>query len=509
MAADKKRCQGSVYSIALIIILLIILVIYGRPKAAILFYNQGAGFFDKGLYKEAETSFRKSLLLNSQAAITHCALGRVNLKLGFDDEAIKEYTKAVQIDAAYVEAYIALSDIYLKRENYDTAIDWLQRAQEMTPGNQQVKLALEFASFEYMSDCLNKGVDAFLAGEKQRAESLLKTALSLEPNFAYTHYTLAYFYYDQERYSEAETELLKAIGINPEFPFAYKLLGDIYFKRQEYRKVVEVYKNALAQNPSSAILQNDMGLALMQLERYDEAIPYLIEALKLNPGNLNIRYNLASVYRDSKRFDEAIVEYNQLLAGGGDFPNVHNDLGDIYFSKNDKEKAEQEYNKEIANARSRIKNSPEDIIALTNLAHAYNGLGESEEAKKMIDKVITIDPGFREAYLTLGKIQEKTGRLDEAIAAFNKAKTLSIEKNFIDRDISRVEGIKLDKKNILAPDIRTPDILFLNNGRQIQGRIIYESDEKIILEMNMGGPMSEVTFYRSSINRIVRGNKPL
>ncbi|MFA5362090.1 MAG: tetratricopeptide repeat protein [Candidatus Omnitrophota bacterium] len=506
MSLDKKLNRGNIYSIALIFFLLIALVVVGRLKAAILFYNQGAKYYNRGLYTKAEASFKCSLILNARAAITHNTLGSVYVKLGQDEKAIDAYQKAIKFDPRRVKAYIALSDIYLEREDYEQSIDELKRAREMAAEDDpEIKTALEFVFFEYMSDCLNKGVNAFLAGDKQKAFSLVRTALSVRPDFAYSHYTLAYFYYTDAIFTEAETELREAIRLNPEFYFSYKLLGDIYFKRQEYEKVIGVYQDALVRNPESSVLENDLGLAFMQLERYEEAIPHLKEALRLDPGNSNIRYSLASVYRDSKRYDEAVNEYSRLLADKGEFPNVHNDLGDIYVVRKENERAAAEYSKEIEYAQARLSSYPRDIIALVNLARAYNGLGKTGQAKEMVDRAIVFDPGFREAYLTLGRIYEKEGKFNESLAAFNKAKELSLETNFIDRDITRVKDEIPDENTAVISDIRPPDVLFLKNGRQIQGKIVMDSDEKIVLEVNMGGPRTEVTFYRGEISHIVKG----
>jgi tetratricopeptide (TPR) repeat protein len=225
---------------------------------------------------------------------------------------------------------------------------------------------------------------------------------------------------------------------------------------------------------------------------------WLLCRWRIDPVNFNIRYSLASVFRDSKRYDEAVNEYNRLLADMGEFPNVHNDLGDIYAVRNEHERAAAEYGKEVEYAQTRLSSYPRDIISLTNLARAYNGLGKTDQAKEMVNRAIAFNPEFREAHLTLGRIYEKEGKFNESLAAFDKAKKLSVE-------IARVKGEMPDKKTAAMPDIRPPDVLFLKNGRQIQGRIVMDSEEKIILEVNMGGPRAEVTFYRGEISHIVKG----
>ena len=104
-----------------------------------------------------------------------------------------------------------------------------------------------------------------------------------------------------------------------------------------------------------------------------------------------------------------------------------------------KEEALREYEAEISNSRNKLLRDPNDPVARNSLAYALNGSGDSVKAKESIDKVIASNPGYRQAYLTLSKIYEKTGRLELATSALAKAKALSSETNFIDRDISRLK----------------------------------------------------------------------
>lgn len=482
-------------------VLLIVFVYVGYTKLAILYYNRGAKYYDRGLYEEAIGYFNKSLRINSKVAMVHYTLANAYMGKGMPDEAIKEYRKTIEVDPGYIKAYRRLAQAYLDRNMYNEAINLLKEAEGKFPADQEINKLLRAALFEYAVEYLSGGIDAFLAGDKQKAFSLLNKAAEIKPDFVYTRYTLGYFYYSEDNLDLAEAKLNEAIKIDSGYWPAYKLLGNIYFEKGNYQRAIEWYKQALALNYNDAILYNDLGLALMETERYSEAIIYLKEALKLDPNNINIRYSLASVSRDESRFQDAVSEYKNVINIQPEYPKVHNDLGDIYKQQGRDSDALNEYHKEIDNADKRLTLNENDAAALNDLAHAYNGIKEYDKARVIIRKAIAIQPDYRDAYLTLAKIQENLGEDEAALATLNKAKTMFGQVKFIDRDMLALKN-KQDQLIFIYSDK-----VYLKNGRMFEGIIKEETDEKIILEVRIGTSQGLITIYRDNIKSIIRHNR--
>lgn len=484
---------------SLILLALLILFIYSlRLKIAPFYYNRGNEYYERRLYEKATAYFRKSLRFNPSMAITHYMLANAYMERNMQDKAIESYKETIRIDPRYIGAYCALGQIYRDNQMYQEALALLKEAEGITSSNQEIKKLLDEVSFEYMADCLDKGTDLFLSGDKLRAYALIKEAVEARPEFGYTHYTLAYLYFNEHNYGEAEKILNKAVELDPKFWPAYKLLGDICFQKGLYEEAIRKYQVALALDYNNAVLHNDLGLALMQMERYAEALVYLKEAIRLDPGNLDIRYSLASTYRDRGMLNESISEYKKIIQVRQDYPNLYNDLGDIYILQKKKEEALEAYQKEIDYSRRRLSANPDDPAILNNLAYAINGLGEHNKAKEIIGKVLALYPKYRQAYLTLAKIHEKLGNSKETLALLAHAKTLSGQVNFIDRDIVRV---KRELKSLDAGFVPT-ETIYLKNGRHIEGRIQGEDKEKVILEVILGNARGNLTFYRNAIERI-------
>ncbi|MDD5669290.1 MAG: tetratricopeptide repeat protein [Candidatus Omnitrophica bacterium] len=498
--------RGSIYSISLIIVLLLVLILYGRVKLGVIILNKGVVSLEQGNYDEAIRSFKTSLKINPNSFETHYALGTVYAEKKQTAQAIDEFKKTIKINPGFVKAYRGLASLYYNSQDYETALSFLASARKIAPNDKETQSLADSISYEYLTDALNKSVDAFMAGDKRRAFKLVETALAFNPRLAFAHYTLAYFYYADNQMTEAEQKLLETVGIDPAFTPAYKLLGDMYFKNGEYEKAVSTYKEALRSDTGNAYIYNDIGIVLMQMERYDESIDYFRKGLAIAPSNPQIQYSLASVYRDSGKRDDALREYSEIVSRYPDFPNIHNDMAEIYGQKGEMEAANEEYKKEILHAQNRLLNNPGDVIALNNLAFAYSGLGEYSKAQEIIEKVIQSAPNYRKAHLTFSRIFEKQGMHQQAMDELNTAKHLSVETNFIDRDISRIKN--LQKKSLLEsgnPPDEPFDLVWLKNGRQIEGRVISETEDAVILQVSIGNPAGQITLYKGTIQRIIKG----
>jgi len=482
-----------------VFILLAILVYFGRPKMSAFYNNKGIQYYNQSLYKEAMLCFKKSLQIYP-SSITHCNMANSYMALKNTDEAIKEYKKSIQAKPENAEPYLGLSQAYLSTREYEKALDALNKAETEFATEAEIEKIRKNISFEYALAAANKGIDKYMAGEKSEAYGLLNKALKIDPGSLYPYYFLGYVYAADDDLSSAKNMLEKALSIDPDFLSARTLLGDTYYNKGFYEKAISEYKTGLSVNFDNALLHNNIGLSFMNMELYGKAIAHLEKALEVSPDNLNIRYTLASVYRDKGLLDQAVTEYKKVLSHLPGYPHAHNDLGDIYIKQEKKEAALKEYLTEIENCKKKLKVNSLDVNALNDLAYAYNSVGEYIQAEKTIKRAVKLRPSWREAYLTLAKIEENLGNNGEALNALNKAKSLSTYSGFIDKDILRLKrssGLSAKKTSLL-------DKIYLTNGRIIEGTIMEETDERIVLEIHVGKSQGLTIITRDKIKNIVK-----
>ncbi|MFH1519774.1 MAG: tetratricopeptide repeat protein [Candidatus Omnitrophota bacterium] len=476
-----------------------VLIYFGRPKLSAFYNNKGFDYFNRDQYKEAIAYFEKSLKIKP-SSITYYNLANTYTKLKKEDIAVKEHKNSIQAGPENAGPYLALSQIYLDRQMYDEALNLLKRAEIKFPADLTISKIHKEVSLGYMLESINKGTDAYLAGDTAEAYALLNKALEIDPNNAYPYYILGYFYIADENYSQAETSLKEALRLKPDFLPAQILLGNLHYEKGDYQKAITQYKAGLLIDFDNSYLHNSVGLSFMNMESYDEAIAHLKIALKISPDNLNIHYSLASLYRDNGLLDQAVLEYKKILERLPGYPHIHNDLGDIYAQQGKTEAAAEEYYREIENCRRKLTVNPDDVNILDDMAYAYNKVGNHNKAKEIIGEVIKRYPRFRQAYLTLAKIEQEIGDNSKALAALTKAKSLSTQSGFIDKDIIRLKEMAV----VVTGRTAFFDKIYLNNGRMIEGIILKETNEKVVLEVQAGKSWGTIALSRNEIKNIIR-----
>jgi tetratricopeptide (TPR) repeat protein len=487
-------------------VLFAFLLFVGKNKLAAFYYNRGCSFLENNLYDKAIDSFNKSIKVSPLLSKTHYSLANAYDADNQIEKAIKEYKKAIELDAHFLWGYEALVDIYFRKGEFQEATSLLKEAEANVSNSQDVKELIKLASFKEVAYFINSGVDAFSSGEKSKGYELLNRALRIDPDFVFTYYTLGYFYYSEHKYDEALDILNKADRLDSEFLFTHKLLGDIYFAKKDFVKAIGEYKKALLINSQDPVILSNLGLSFMNLEEYSQAILFLEQALKLDPQNINFRYSLASLYRDAGRIKESALEYKKITQEQPNYLNVHNDLADIYKKDGNNKEAFAEYQKEIDSCQLKLLTTPGDLVLLNSIAYAYNGLGQYAKAKALIDKVLEAKPDYREAYLTLANIQENLKEYQSALESLEKAKGLSNQRQvFIEQ---KIDDLREQFKSINREmKFQTTQTVYLKNGRHFEGVIINETKDRIVLEINIGNSKGSVMFSKGDIERIVDRNR--
>ncbi|MFH1208713.1 MAG: tetratricopeptide repeat protein [Candidatus Omnitrophota bacterium] len=401
--------------------------------------NTDSDRYSQPSYRKATDFFRKVLGMIPHAD-AHQALAESYLDEGLEDKAIEEYKKTLQLDEHSVEVYLALANIYRRRESYKEAWELMKKAESMIPDNPDIKDLKKQAAYDYF---LETGVKTFEGGDRLKARELLNSALDADPNSAQVYYLLAYTFDEQQDFDQVEEHLKKAISLDPKFYLALHYLGDVYFGRGDFEAAIEQYQSFLDIKGDDSSVLNNMGLAYMNLERYGEAIPRLQKALAFDPLNIEVRHNLSAVYRDQGMLDKAAEGFDSIIDMDPGYPNVHNDLGGVYRKQGRDQEALTEFRATIEYGQKRLSPTSRDPLLLVELAYAYNEIKEYNKAKKLIDEALKLDPNNQKAYWTLANIYKSAKRFDTALAVLDKAKKLSSKKYlFIEEAIADIKEEK-------------------------------------------------------------------
>jgi predicted O-linked N-acetylglucosamine transferase (SPINDLY family) len=142
-------------------------------------------------------------------------------------------------------------------------------------------------------ECFNLLGSALMKlGFLTQAESSLRHALQIQPDYAGAHFNLALALCSLERPEEAEACCRRAIELRPAFAEAHCQLGRILGSMQRAEESEACHRHALALRPNFAEAYNCLGNTLKSLDRLDEAEACFRRALEIDPGLIEASSNL-------------------------------------------------------------------------------------------------------------------------------------------------------------------------------------------------------------------------
>jgi tetratricopeptide (TPR) repeat protein len=112
----------------------------------------------------------------------------------------------------------------------------------------------------------------------------------------------------------------------------------------------------------------------------------LYEYLLQHTNTARIHNNLAMAYSDEKNYELAIYHYQQAIKLADIYPQTHHNLGQLYADMGNLAAAEQEY-------QQAIKLSPQFYFSYLPLINIYVKEKKYDQAQKLIDELILVNPG--------------------------------------------------------------------------------------------------------------------
>lgn len=215
------------------------------------------------------------------------------------ENIICEYTKAISINPAFVEAYNNLA-IFLFP--YQT-------------GN--VFTGFDLAISDDAKKCLEElGID--FSSQEMQAETILKSSLEIRPGWTLPRYNIIVFHWSVGSSEYWRSEIEDLIDTDPTLPGPYLMLGGMAFQNKEYEDSKEWFSKALVLLPNSSEILFNLGQIELLMNNNGNANEIFLEILDSNPENAEAMLGLANIsYREgdidqSVMFLEALLEQHPL-----------------------------------------------------------------------------------------------------------------------------------------------------------------------------------------------------
>jgi len=156
------------------------------------------------------------------------------------------------------------------------------------------------------------------------------------------------------------------------------------------------------------------GLTWKRCQVWKDSLTLWNDVLKNYPVIGTAYINRGQVFLDKKEYGLAASDFERAAALEPDAPEPYIDLCALYIMR-------KEYTRAIELCNSRIAGGAgQEAKIYLNLGMAYNGLGETQEARAALNKALALDPDYLDVYYGLAEIYLKEGDIKKAMDCYEQ-----------------------------------------------------------------------------------------
>ncbi|HEX7344006.1 MAG TPA: tetratricopeptide repeat protein [bacterium] len=206
-----------------------------RPNAKELYRARGYSYAENKQYDLALKDFSKAIELDSTDLGAYLGRASTYNSVSLEDKAIADYDHILQLDPKNSRAYSQRALIYKKQDEIDLALKDYLKAIELDPKDRYSIHAVGHIYFG--KDDLDKALEYF------------NREIELAPDHQNGYTSRGYVYLRQQKFDEAIADFSKALEIDPEYAHglnymnrgnAYLLKGDKEKARADLEKAVQL-----------------------------------------------------------------------------------------------------------------------------------------------------------------------------------------------------------------------------------------------------------------------------
>ncbi len=304
------------------------------PDSAYAYNLLGNCYYQLKVYASAKENYYKAVEKDSSFYHSIYNLGLTAENMEMHDEAIKFFTKAIELNKDYEAAYKSLSDVFIAQKNYKEAARQLEILAEKQPTAANY-MAVAYIYFDTIHDnikakefaLLAAGIDKnsdaayslaglaeFNEGKEDAALQDFNQALAINTQNADTYNGIGRIKIAQNNYEDALGYFETAIKLDPGFTDAYNNLGHCYFNMNPYKKAEEMFTKSIEADHANFYAITNLAESQFYLEKYSDAEKNIKQALLVNPDYDDAYYVQSLLLQQAGKKQEALESIKTCLA---------------------------------------------------------------------------------------------------------------------------------------------------------------------------------------------------
>lgn len=330
--------------------------------------RDGVEFFNTGEFNAAAVTFEKLKEMQPAYADIRFKLGLSYLRLNDYESAQREFTEALKINPEYSEARFYLGILLFDSKKYAEALPHFKKASE--------------EKNEYADLQCYLGATYLYLGRYSESREIFRKVIGMAPHYCQALYYYGLLLYLMGEKGEAVDTLKRGVKNAESFGPNDVNLALIQLRDGDLEGAMSTLRGIMDAGIESPDVYYFVGEVYLRTGRIDEAEEFYRKAITLNENYLRAREKLAHILIQKEAFEEA---ESMLEENDGDFADIYKIMGDIQYYKKNYDRAEDFYRKSLG-----VNSEYTDV--LLSLAIVLRNRGESEQAQRMLEKLLEVDP---------------------------------------------------------------------------------------------------------------------
>ena len=352
------------------------------------------------------STLRKLLELNHDDYDIRYQLAQYLEEAGRSKDAVKEYEELLNIMAKedHLPVYRALGFLYTETKQFEKAISAYLNALEMDTSDENI--------YYNLSSLYEK------TGKKDKADQFLAKALQLKAGDTEGRLRLSESLLEKGNLSEAEAYIKEVLKTSPKSIEAWALMSRVAEKKKDTKALKTAYENILALDSKNNTVIYNLGIMEYEAGNLAKAQSYLEKYVKAYSKDTDARAFLFDIYRKLKKEDLAFKEAISVVQLKPKEIDYYHYIFEYLNTKGN-------FKEMIDVMKTGIKNNPKDKDLKKYLAFAYLKTGEDDLAVTQLNEILKLSPDDISILLQLARLQEKLGKLEDALATYKKIMDIS------------------------------------------------------------------------------------
>jgi tetratricopeptide (TPR) repeat protein len=396
---------------------------FADPQSASAQYTLGMVHDLRREVPAAITAYTEALRLNPRSAEAQIALSRNNLAVGNNDAAVRYAAEARELQPGSLAARLILVSSLLARGDLtraDTEVAVLLRGapnsatvhalngalqsrhSNLAAARKSYERSLELSpgNFEALAGLVDLEI---LSKQPKAAVDRLEALLAKQPDNADVLAFAGRTYIQVGQREKAEQVLRRAVTVDPRFAAAYGTLAQLYVQEQRLNEARAEFEGMVKRDPRAVGPRTVVGIILETQGKRNEARRWYEDTVAQISNAPVVANNLAMMYaEDGTNLDTALQLASSAKQQLPDSPVIDDTLGWIYYKKGLATLA-------LRPLEDSLKKRPDNPDVLYHLGLAYAKAGEKAKARDALNRALKINPqlvGAVSARQTLASLSE-------------------------------------------------------------------------------------------------------